>query len=252
MIGLSRTLKGETEIFREHLQILQAGNQVVYTAWPQGQRMTRFTATATEANAALFENPKHDFPRKVQYRRQGQSLTAAISGVEKGKALSREFAWKRAPDPPAGLLPITFTVQVSAKPQQVYEAWSTTAGVKTFFSPSALVEPREGGRYEMYFVKEAPAGKQGSEGCVLVELDPPGKVAFTWNFPPNISELRDAHTLITVKLAAQGEGTRVEIIHSGFQAGASWEKGRAYFTKAWRVVLERLMKRFKTEDPPAE
>ena len=252
MVGLSRTLKDGQEIFREHLQILRAEARLVYTAWPAGQEMTPFTSPTAGANAVLFENPAHDFPRKIQYRRQDQALTATISGVQDGKPLSREFRWKRMPDPAAGLEPIKLTIRVPATPLQVFEAWTTTAGVNAFFSPSALVEPRAGGRYEMYFVKEAPPGKQGSEGCVIVELDPPRKVAFTWNFPPNIPELRDAHTLVTVEIKPEGKETSVSVVHAGFQAGEKWQEGRAYFSKAWRIVLDRLMKHFNNADTFAE
>ena len=39
-----------------------------------------FTATEVAENLLVVEQPEHDFPQKVVYRREGDALTATISG----------------------------------------------------------------------------------------------------------------------------------------------------------------------------
>jgi uncharacterized protein YndB with AHSA1/START domain len=247
MVGLNRTLQQGQETGREHLQIHRAGDQIIYTAWPQGQPVTRFKMTRATPRVE-FENPEHDFPRLISYGMDGDKLAVQIQGIgQDDQPQSASWSWDRAKDPPAGPAPIRLTAQVSATPAQVYAAWTTTSGVQGFFTPAALVETRQGGRYEMYFMKDAPAGKRGSDDCVLVLLDPPRKVAFTWNFPPSIPTLRDAHTLVTLEFKAASGGTQIDMIQTGFQAGEDWNKGREYFQAAWKTVLDSLTSHFNKQ-----
>jgi len=44
----------------------------------------------------------------------------------------------------------------------VWRAWTTTEGVKSFFAPDARVELRLGGPYEIYFVADSPPGDRKS------------------------------------------------------------------------------------------
>jgi uncharacterized protein YndB with AHSA1/START domain len=136
---------------------------------------------------------------------------------------------------------------VPAPVAEVWKAWTTTEGVKTFFAPDANIELREGGAYELYFSNSVPEGQRGSEGCTVVSFEANRRLTFTWNFPPSVPSLRqeDAHTNITVTLAPSGSGTKVTIDQGPFEAGDDWQAGRAYFDRAWDRVLLRLEHRFK-------
>lgn len=81
MLGASRTTAaGVTREF-EHLRLHAAGDTLVYTALPSGQRETSFRSTTVSATTLVFENPAHDFPQKITYRRVGEdSVTARVEG----------------------------------------------------------------------------------------------------------------------------------------------------------------------------
>lgn len=70
-------------------------------------------------------------------------------------------------------------IKVSAPIKQVWECWTTEAGVATFFAPEANIELQIGGQYEMYFLPQAPPGSRGSEGCKIRELDPLKRLVFS-------------------------------------------------------------------------
>lgn len=142
--------------------------------------------------------------------------------------------------------PFDTEVLVEASPAQVYQAFTTLEGVKTFFAPGGKIELRAGGPYEIYFMPDAPAGSRGADICTVISFEANKKLSFTWNFPPSIPALRSAGALtqVTVELSAEGKRTRVKLRHDGWQEGADWEKGRAYFSHAWPVVLARLKHRF--------
>jgi len=47
---------------------------------PQGATPVPFALVSATRNELVFENPSHDFPTRVVYRREGDVLTATISG----------------------------------------------------------------------------------------------------------------------------------------------------------------------------
>ena len=95
MLGMSQTVvKGKTREF-EFMRIMQEENGDVYlVATPSGQRETRFKLRETKGTEAIFENAAHDFPQRVIYRRDGDSLLGRIEGVSKGKERAVVFPLK--------------------------------------------------------------------------------------------------------------------------------------------------------------
>lgn len=96
MLGMSQTVvKGKTREF-EFMRIMQEENGGVYlVATPSGQRETRFKLREAKGTEAIFENATHDFPQRVIYRREGDSLLGRIEGVSKGKEKAIDFPLKR-------------------------------------------------------------------------------------------------------------------------------------------------------------
>ena len=80
LLGVNRTLKGDRTISFEFLRIMLIDGQVTYVAQPGGQPPTPFTRTDGGVNWVRFENRAHDFPRRVEYRREGEALHAEVSG----------------------------------------------------------------------------------------------------------------------------------------------------------------------------
>ena len=95
MMGMSRTIAGEKTVEFEYLRIEQRADGVYYVAHPKGRCPgTDFKLTRASATEAVFENPQHDFPKRVIYRKTADdSLTASIDGGEGTKAVS--FAFRR-------------------------------------------------------------------------------------------------------------------------------------------------------------
>ena len=47
-----------------------------------------FRLVASDGTSATFENPAHDFPQRIQYRRDGDRLVATISARDGSNAMS--------------------------------------------------------------------------------------------------------------------------------------------------------------------
>jgi hypothetical protein len=81
MMGASRTTVGGTTREYEQLRLHAAGDTLVYTALPSGQREAAFRSTSVSPTELIVENPAHDFPKKIMYRRVGaDSLIARVEG----------------------------------------------------------------------------------------------------------------------------------------------------------------------------
>ena len=81
MLGASRTVVAGAMREYEHLLLSARGDTLVYTASPSGQARTEFRSTQLTPELLRFENPQHDFPQVIQYRRAGaDSVVARIEG----------------------------------------------------------------------------------------------------------------------------------------------------------------------------
>ena len=94
MVGLHRDVgKGRTMLF-EFLRIEQQGDQIVYLSMPNGRSpATPFPLKEVSGTRVVFENPKHDFPQRIIYWKDGNDLRARIEGTMNGKAGSEEWRW---------------------------------------------------------------------------------------------------------------------------------------------------------------
>lgn len=96
MLGTSRTLRGDRMVEFEFLRIVARDGAIYYIAQPGGRPATEFKLTSFDGVTAIFENPQHDFPKRILYKKKPDgSLTARIdagAGVTQGVM---EFPFKR-------------------------------------------------------------------------------------------------------------------------------------------------------------
>ena len=87
MLGASRS--GRDGALREFEFLrLQAGADgvVSYLAQPGGGAPVAFRLARRDAASATFENAAHDYPQRIAYAREGDTLTATISLIDGSKA----------------------------------------------------------------------------------------------------------------------------------------------------------------------
>ena len=89
MMGFSRSGQGETVREFEYIRLQAGADGVpVYWASPGGGPAVGFRLVASESAAATFENPAHDFPQRIHYRRDGDRMVATISARDGTNAMS--------------------------------------------------------------------------------------------------------------------------------------------------------------------
>jgi len=92
MLGFARTLKQGKVLFHEFMRIEEG---VLTPRIGASAKPVLFHRTSQDDGEVRFENPSHDFPQVILYRRVPEGLLARIEGVEKGKRRAEEFPMKR-------------------------------------------------------------------------------------------------------------------------------------------------------------
>lgn len=96
MLGVSRTVRAGALAEYEFVVIRERKDGLAYEARPSGQAPTVFVARTIDADSVVFENPGHDFPQRVGYRRLGpDSMLAWIEGRSDKRARLVEFPYRR-------------------------------------------------------------------------------------------------------------------------------------------------------------
>jgi hypothetical protein len=97
MLGMGRTVRGSKLVEYELVLIMEQEGRLAYEAHPSGQPTATFMATTATDTSVVFENPQHDFPQRVGYRRNGaDALDAWVEGQADGKSRRVDFSYQRA------------------------------------------------------------------------------------------------------------------------------------------------------------
>jgi uncharacterized protein YndB with AHSA1/START domain len=152
---------------------------------------------------------------------------------------------------------IEHSIVVAAPLEEVWSRWTTEDGLTRFFARAVNLDLRVGGNYEILFFPENAPGSRGAEGTRLMALEPPNRLAFDWDAPPNWPEQRGQRTMVEIRLVAGSEGTVVSLRHAGWGDGPDWHAVRDYFDPAWEKILRRLQYSFEVgpidwDSPPPE
>lgn len=136
-------------------------------------------------------------------------------------------------------------VVVPAKVEDVWRAWTTSDGIRTFFAPDANVELRVDGPFEVFFNPYAKPGLKGSDGMRIIGFQELKMLSFTWNAPPHLPQARANRSVVILRFEPAGENrTKVTLHHVGWGEGGEWDPAFDYFSQAWPNVLANLQKRF--------
>lgn len=97
MLGMSRTMAGDTLREYEQVALFERDGRLVYAATPARQSPAEFSSIAVSDSAVIFANPTHDFPQRVIYRRAGaDSLIARVEGMRDGRLRGSDYPYRRA------------------------------------------------------------------------------------------------------------------------------------------------------------
>ncbi len=94
MLATSRTVSRDKMSAFEFLRIVERDGGLVYIAQPNGASPTEFVLSEVSAKRAVFDNPRHDYPKRIVYELSADGGLTATIGYMKGGS-PRRFEFKR-------------------------------------------------------------------------------------------------------------------------------------------------------------
>jgi hypothetical protein len=92
MVGMARSVRGDKVVSTESTIIRVRDGRLLYEANPSDQTPATFTASTATAERVVFENPQHDYPKRVAYERHGaDAITAWVDDGAGGKRMEYPF-----------------------------------------------------------------------------------------------------------------------------------------------------------------
>lgn len=135
--------------------------------------------------------------------------------------------------------PLSYELELPARRERVWWAWTTEEGLAGWLCRHAEVEPFVGGRYELFLDERLGAHREPELRCQVLSIDHPRLLQLLWRGPDE-SDLEAGETEVRVRLFPTLDGTRLEITHSCCEQTDGWEDTRAALERLWIDSLERL------------
>jgi uncharacterized protein YndB with AHSA1/START domain len=117
---------------------------------------------------------------------------------------------------------------IQASPERVFQALTTKDDLERWFLVKAEIDLRPGGAIRFEWGPDAV-----EIGKILV-LEPPWRLSYTWE------ALEPSPTTITFELAAENDGTRLHLIHTGIGEGEDWDSYYTSVDSGWSTHLNNL------------
>lgn len=137
---------------------------------------------------------------------------------------------------------------IRATPQRVFEALTNPKDLERWFFTEAATDPRQGGGYQMTWRSSTDPKNDHTRIGRYLEFVPGQKLVFDWASPaPSADGGGDcgdlAHvgtTIVTITLAAERDGTRLRLVHSGWKNDGRTRASRNSHNDGWSYYVEHL------------
>jgi uncharacterized protein YndB with AHSA1/START domain len=149
---------------------------------------------------------------------------------------------------PAGERVQRLEVLIPATRQQVWEAVSTSEGLRGWVAPITDVEMKTGGHYFTNYNPKAKIGDPGTIYNSVLTYVPLEMVAIhvklgTQIFPESVATADRLSAILQIHDAGPAQ-VRVSETMTGWQAGEDWDKVYKFFQTGNAYTLGQLLKRF--------
>jgi len=135
---------------------------------------------------------------------------------------------------------LRFSVVVPARVDDVWEAFSTTDGLKTWLWSDVHVDLRPGGDWLVLY----PGGKTG--GGTIVSFVPKKQITIRAMAPEAYPTVRSERTTAVFAFEPiSGSTTKVTLSQSGWKEGKEWDDAYEYLAKGDAQLLGQLKSRFE-------
>lgn len=145
---------------------------------------------------------------------------------------------------------IYHSISLKCNPQKAFEMFAIGKNLEKWLTEAADVEPKVGGKYELFW---NPEDKENDStiGCEVLAIHPSRFISFEWKGPKQfrhfMNEVRPLTNVVVFFIPCQ-DYTEVHLLHTGWRDTPEWEEARQWFNKAWAISLSELQKQMETTE----
>jgi uncharacterized protein YndB with AHSA1/START domain len=140
----------------------------------------------------------------------------------------------RPTDPTQALI---IELSIPAPLPEVWEAFTTTDGLRSWLAPEVSVNLRKGGDWLVKFPGSTAGG-------IIVSFVPQKELVLSALAPDRFPQVRATRTRAVFTFTAKGNNTLVRLSQTGWQAGKEWDAAYEYLAAANGEMLAMLHHRF--------
>jgi uncharacterized protein YndB with AHSA1/START domain len=191
----------------------------------------------------------------VSWRRVGDDAYEAITTSTDAPRMNGTVRYRRVAavtiseaSAPDGTRSLTHEITIPAPVEQVYGAFATAEGWKSWAVPHAWDVPGSADLIETSYAPDARLGNPANIRQLFLARVPNRLLVFrTVQFPPGFPDAElYARTTGVAEFEAVGGSTRVRLTGSGYPPGETGTRLLAFFREGNRASLEQLRARFVT------
>ena len=123
-------------------------------------------------------------------------------------------------------------IYIKAPPRKIFRSLTEPRLLRKWFLSAAKLSPRKGGNYEFTW-----HGGYKHSGKVLDYLRDK-RLSLSW--PGVMGGKLLGNTRVTFRLKPKGDGTFLELVHSGFKSGNQWIELYGAVSSGWAYFLTNL------------
>jgi len=124
---------------------------------------------------------------------------------------------------------------------EAFKMFTENRSLESWLTVLAEVEPRVGGKYELFWNPE-DRENDSTIGCKVLAIEPNRLISFEWKGPKEQKELNEIRPLtsVVVSFFPLAFGTEVHLIHAGWRDSEQWKAAFDYFVRNWTIAFDKL------------
>ena len=155
-----------------------------------------------------------------------------LAGAELASAQSATSSQRMEPQK------LVIEFEVPAPVGEVWRAFSTSDGLKTWLGPDAVVDLRAGGEWTVRF----PGGSTGGGTILSFVLEK--EMAIAALAPDKFPHVRAERTKAVFSFEPRGNATVVRLTQTGWKSGEEWTRAYEYLLAGNAQLMAMLHRRF--------
>jgi uncharacterized protein YndB with AHSA1/START domain len=137
------------------------------------------------------------------------------------------------------------SVKLKCSARKAFDLFTKDQHLQKWLAKIAEVEPRVGGKYELFW-NARDRENDSTIGCNVLAIKPASFLCFEWKGPMQFKHFMNETrplTNVVVFFIQKGDETEVHLLHTGWRESKEWEQARLWFERAWKNAF-RTLKRY--------